>query len=246
MGPVSRIGGALAAGARELRRTPLLLALLVFTPAYVIYVFTLVAPDGAAVLHVGGETVRTTLPKAFPAFTTPMNAALLSAIAGLFLIGSAAAADGRLVVAGYRAHEVVLARLGLLVGVSGVTTVVSVGVMLTAFRPERLGWFLAATGLTALVYAMVGVLAGLLLDRLAGVYLVLFGSMLDLFVFQNPLATDPPAVAAWLPGHFPLELAMEAGFTGKVDPTTLGWGIGYLAAVTVAATLAFRWRTRVG
>jgi ABC-2 type transport system permease protein len=241
-GPVntaSRVGAAVRAGALELRRTPLLLALLVVAPAYVIYLFTVVAPDGQAVLEVGGDAIQTTLPKAFPAFTTPMTAALLTGVAGLFLMGTAADADARLVIAGYRAYEVVLARLGLLVAIASVASAVSVGVMLTAFSPDALGWFVVGVGLTALVYGMVGVLAGVVLDRLAGVYLILFGSMIDLFVFQNPLATDAPDAAALLPGHYPLQVAMKAGFTGSVDGATLVWGLVYLAGLTALATLAF-------
>ena len=241
----SRVGAALRAGALELRRTPLLLALLVVAPAYVIYLFTIVAPDGQAVLEVGGETIQTTLPKAFPAFTTPMTAALLTGVAGLFLMGTAADADARLVIAGYRAYEVVLARLGLLVAIAGVASAVSVGVMLTAFTPDALGWFVVGVGLTALVYGMVGVLAGVVLDRLAGVYLILFGSMIDLFVFQNPLATDAPDAASFLPGHYPLQVAMDAGFTGSVDGANLSWALLYLAGVTAIATLAFFARGRL-
>lgn len=236
---MTRIGAALRTGATELRRTPLLLALLVVAPAYVIALFTVVAPEGTAVVHLGDATVRTPLGNAFPAFTTPMTAALLSGITGLFLMRSSAVADSRLVVAGYRAHEVVLARLALLVGVAAVATGVSVGVMLTAFEPARLGWFVLGTGLTALSYGMVGVVAGVLLDRLTGVYLVLFGSMIDLFVFQNPLATDPPATAQLLPGHYPLRVAMEAGFTGTVELASVGWTLLYLGGLTALATGAF-------
>lgn len=236
---MTRVGTALRSGATELGRTPLLLALLVFAPAYVIYLFTLVAPEGAAVVHLGSETVQTPLSEAFPAFTTPMTAALLSGITGMFLMHSSAVADSRLVVAGYRAHQVVLARLGLLLGVSAVATVVSVGVMLTAFQPADLGWFVLGTGLTALIYSMVGVLAGVLLARITGVYLILFGSMIDLFIFQNPLATDAPALAQYLPGHYPLRLAMEAGFTGGVETSGLAWSLVYLGILTVVATGAF-------
>jgi ABC-2 type transport system permease protein len=242
---MTRVGTALRSGATELRRTPLLLALLVVAPAYVIYVFTLAAPEGPAIVHVNGETVQTTLPKAFPAFTTPMTAALLASITGLFLMQTAASADSRLAVAGYRAYQVVLARLGLLVGVAAVATAVSVGVMLTAFTPEHLAWFVLGTGLTALVYGMVGVLAGVVLDRLPGVYLILFGSMIDLFIFQNPLATDPPDAATLLPGHYPLQVVMEAGFTDSVALEPLGWTLGYLAIVTALATLAFFRKMRV-
>lgn len=236
---MTRVGTALRMGVTELRRTPLLLALLVMGPAYVIYVFTLVAPDGPAMVHLGEETVRTTLPKAFPAFTTPMTAALLTGIAGLFLMQTAETADARLVVAGYRASQVVLARFGLLVGVALVATGVSVGVMLTAFQPERLGWFVVGTALTALTYGMVGLLVGVLLNRLLGVYLILFGSMIDLFIFQNPLATDQPAMGAALPGHYPLRLAIEAGFTGTIALGDIGWALAYLTGLTGLAILAF-------
>jgi hypothetical protein len=236
---MTHVGAAFKCGATELRRTPLLLALLVFAPAYVIYVFTLVAPEGTAAVHLSGEVVRTPLADAFPAFTTPMTAALLSGTTGLFLMHSSAVADSRLVVAGYRAHQVVLARLCLLLGVAAIATTVSVGVMLTAFEPEHLGWFILGTGLTALVYGMVGVLSGVLLARITGVYLILFGSMIDLFIFQNPLATDPPAAAQFLPGHYPLRVAMEAGFTGTVEVASVGWTLLYLGILTSIATGAF-------
>lgn len=236
---MTRVGTAFRLGVTELRRTPLLLVLLVVGPAYVIYVFTLVAPDGPAIVHLGEKTVRTTLPKAFPAFTTPMTAALLAGIAGPFLMQTAETADARLVVAGYRASQVVLARLGLVVGVALIATGVSVGVMLTAFQPERLGWFVLGTVLTALIYGMVGLLVGVLLNRLLGVYLILFGSMIDLFIFQNPLATDPPATATVLPGHYPLRLAIEAGFTGNIALGDVGWTLAYLTVLTGLAILGF-------
>lgn len=242
---MTRTAVAVRTGAREILRTPVLLALLVFLPAYTIGLFTLVAPAQPAVVHLTGETVRVSLADGFPAFLTPMTAALLSGIAGLFLMDSAADADARLAVAGYRAVEVVLARLGLLVGISAVASVVSVGVMLTAFEPAHLAPFALATALAALTYGMVGVLAGLLLDRLAGVYLVMFGAMLDLFLFQNPLATDPPPAATWLPGHYPMRLAMDAGFAAGVELAHLGWGLAYLAALTALATLAFSRQVRV-
>jgi ABC-2 type transport system permease protein len=242
---VTRTTRALEMGSREFLRTPVLLALLVLLPAYMIGLFTGVAPDRPAAVHLTGETVQVSLAEAFPAFTAPMTAALLAGVAGLFLMDSAADADGRLAVAGYRAHQVVLARLGLLAGISAVTTTVSVGVMLVAFEPAHLLWFVAATALAALVYGVVGVLAGVLLDRLPGVYVVMFGAMLDLFLFQNPLATERPTGAEWLPGHSPMRLAMDAGFADSVVVADLGWGVAYLAVLATLATLAFHRQVRV-
>lgn len=223
-------------GLREYARTPVLLALLVFLPAYLVGVFTFVAPDSQVLVELpGGGTVETTLTEVFPAFTTPMAAALLAGVAGLFLMQSSVAADSRLVTAGYRARDVVLARLGLLLAVSAIGTLAAVGVMRLTFAPEHPLWFGTAVFLGALIYGLVGVLAGVLLDRLPGVYLVMFGSMIDLFLFQNPLATDAPTAAAFMPGHYPVTLAVEAGFGDAVDAGPL---VGSLAVVGVLGVLA--------
>jgi hypothetical protein len=226
--------------ARGLRRTPVLLALLVFLPAYMIGVFTVVAPDSAARFEVaGGEVVRTSLTDAFPAFTTPMVAALLSGIAGLFLMQTATDADARLAITGYSAHEIVLTRLVVLGAISALGTTVAVGAMWLTFEPTHLVWFSGAVFLAALTYGMCGVLAGIALDRLPGVYVVLFGSMIDLFVFQNPVATDPPAAATLLPGHYPLEVAMAAAFGDTIPVDAVGWSVFVLLALTGMATAAF-------
>lgn len=243
---MSRIGTAWWQGVRQFRRTPVVLALLVVLPAYAIEVFALAAPEVPAVVYLpDGASVRVGLGAAFPAFLTPMVAALLTGIAGLFLMQQSAAADGRLVVAGYRAREVILARLGLLVGVAAVGTLVSAAVMLLEFDPAHLGWFLVAIALAALIYGLIGVLAGLLLDSLPGVYLIMFGAMLDLFLFQNPLSADPPALAPFLPGHYPMNLAIAAGFGDGLEPAALAGAIGVLALLTVAATLTFYHTTRI-
>lgn len=242
---MTRTTTAVRMGVREFRRTPVLLALLGFLPAYMIGFFAQVAPDAPAQFHIAGETVRVSLTEGFPALTAPMTAALLAGVAGLFLMDSAAAADARLTVAGYRASQVVFARLGLLVGISAVASTVSVGVMLTAFEPAHLGWFALATGLAALLYGVVGVLAGVLLDRLPGVYLVMFGTMLDLFLFQNPLADDHPPAGEWLPGHFPMRLAMDAGFAESVAVADLAGALAYLGGLALLATVAFHRQVRV-
>lgn len=240
-----RLATVLVSGAREYRRTPLLLALIVGMPAYAIWVFTAVMPDAQVVFQVDGQVVTARLPTAAGAFMTPMTAALLTAIAGLFLMESAES-DGRLVVAGYRPAEVVLARLGLLGLVAAVATLVSVAVASTTFSPDQALAFGAAVWLAALIYGMAGVLVGTTLDRLPAVYLLLFGSMIDFFLFQNPLATDQHSLAVALPGYFPMEAAMAAGFTGGVDPATFAFGGVVLAILTAAGTLAFYRRMRLG
>lgn len=242
--PVRRVRTAVEMGIREYSRTPVLLALLVVLPAYLVWAFAAMAPETTAVLYLDGEQVTVGLDAAFSSFTTPMAAALVAGIAGLFLMQSGADTDERLVVAGYRPAEVILARLGLLVGVSAVATTISVGVMAIGFEPAHLAWFALATGLAALTYGMVGVLAGLLLDRLPGVYLILFGSMVDLFLFQNPLAEDAPDLATVLPGHYPVALAVDAGFAATVDVGNLWGALAVLLGLAALATAALYWSVR--
>ncbi|MFB6121317.1 MAG: hypothetical protein ABEJ68_09400 [Halobacteriaceae archaeon] len=235
---MSRVGAAVAAGVREYRRTPVLLALLVFLPVYVVLVFQYAVPNAEATLYLD-STVTASMDATIAAFMTPMAGALLAGIAGLFLMGSAADADGRLVLAGYRPHEVILGRLCLLAGVSAVATGAAVAATWLTFEPAQPGWFVAAALLAALVYGMLGVVVGSLLSRLAGVYLLLFGPMVDMFLYQNPLSTETPAVATVLPGHYPLAVALDAAFTGSADPSAFALGLAYLAGVTLLATATF-------
>lgn len=148
--------------------------------------------------------------------------------------------DARLAIAGYRPHQIVLARLGLLSAVGILVAVVAtITLLLTGFMPDRLGWFVFATLLVALIYGLIGVLAGTVLDTLSGVYLLLFVPMIDLFLFQNPLATETPAVATYLPGHYPLALTIDAAFTGTVDIESVVWSLGVLVFLITVATAAF-------
>lgn len=242
---MSTVATALLSGLRQYRRTPVLLALLVVLPAYAVGVFARIAPAGTVALHLpGDETVRAGLPETLAVLMTPMAAALVGGVAGLFLLQSTAGADARLVIAGVRPHALVLARLGQLAVVGAVVTVVAVGVALTSVAPEHLGWFAAATVLGALTYGALGAVAGLVVDRLAGVYLVLFGSLVDLFLFQNPLATDAPDAAALLPGHYVVGPASDAAFGASVDAGLFGVGVAYLGVLTAVAAGAFYRATR--
>lgn len=230
-------------GLREYLRTPVLLALIVFLPAYAVGVFAYLAPDTPAIVRLSdGAPVQVSLADAFPALTTPMAAALLTGLAGLFLVYTAADADDRLAIAGYRPHEIVLARLGLLAVIAAASTTVAVGVMLATFVPESPGWFVAATFLAAVSYGLVGVLAGTLLDRIVGVYLILFGSLVDLFLFQNPMAADSPAMAELLPGHYPLKLGVDAGFGEAIELEPVGYALVVVAALTLLS-IATLYRT---
>ena len=233
-------------GLREYVRTPVLLALLVFLPAYFVAVFTRVMPHETVPVAVAGETVRVGMNAVVAALMTPMAAALVGGIAGLFLMRSAREADARLALVGAGAPELLVARGGVLALAAVVASLVATAVMAVTHVPDHLGWFVAATVLAALIYGAVGALVGLVFNRLAGSYVLMFGPLLDIFLAQSPLSTETHAVAPYLPGHYPMALAFDAAFTADVDPANLLWGVAYLAGVAVLAALAFRRTLRVG
>jgi hypothetical protein len=227
-------------GLREYARTPVLLALLVFLPAYIILFFTWAVPERTVPVDVPGAGVLAVgLEPTVAALMTPMVAALIGGIAGLFLMQSARDVDGRLVVAGTAPRTVLLARFGLLGFVTLLASAVAVAVMSLTYVPDQLAWFVLATVVSGLTYGAIGVLLGLVLNRLVGIYVLMFGPFLDIFLAQSPLSAETPAVAPYLPGHHTVEMAFDAAFTAGVDLANIAWGLLYLAAVAALAWGAF-------
>lgn len=233
-------------GLREYARTPVLLALLVFLPAYFVGVLVYLMPDTTVPLDVPGSgTVTVASAEVYGVVLVPLLCGLIGGLAGLFLMLAARDADARLAVAGYRPAEILAARTALL----GVAGLVASGVSLLALSirtvPESLGWFVAASVVAALTYGMVGTLAGLVLSRLAGVYVMLFVPMMDVFFFQNPLVSDPHWLASYLPGHYVTAVAVDAGFSATVALEPLAKALAYLGLLTLLAGTAYYQSVRV-
>jgi ABC-2 type transport system permease protein len=232
-------------GLREYARTPVLLALLAFLPAYFILTFALLVPETTGQLSVPGDgQMLVTMNDVYAVTMTPMVGALVGGIAGLFVMQSARYTDARFVVAGASSLRVLLARFGLLTVVGGIVAAVSTAVLALTYVPERPAVVFLAVVLAALSYGLVGVLAGLVLNRLAGVYVLLFGSMLDMFILQNPFS-DPPAFARYLPGHAPVELVVDAGFSASVALSTAVEGAVIVLALGAVAALALHHSMRL-
>lgn len=232
-------------GLREYARTPVLLALLVFLPAYLIGAFTRLVPASTVPLAVPGDgTVMVDVVNVYAVFMTPIVTALVGALAGLFTMSTTRDADGRLVVAGARPIAVLAARFALLGTVGLIVSLVAVGTAATTYVPERPALLVGALLLAALIYGLLGLLAGVVVNRLAGVYLAMFGTMIDVFFVQNPLA-DPGEYAEFLPGYAPVELAIDAGFSSSVSADPLGYGVGWLVGLCVVTAAVLYRRMRV-
>jgi VIT1/CCC1 family predicted Fe2+/Mn2+ transporter len=234
-----RVTTAVEMSFREFARTPVLIALLAFLPAYMIGVFVWLVPDSTIPLTVDGATVTAEMSAFAAAFMTPVTVAVLSGIVGLFLMQTSQDADSRLRLAGFRARELVTARLGLLTAGSVVITGASLSVALFAFTPENLAPFVGAAVLTGVTYGLLGVITGIVIDRLPGVYVMLFAPMVDILMFQNPLATESPSWTVALPGNFATDALMQAAFTSGVDLTDLLAAGGYVVALLSIGVVVF-------
>jgi len=235
----TRVTTAVKMGLREFRRTPVLIGLLVVLPLYFIGGFTNIVPDATLTVPIGGEPVTVTLSAFVAALVTPVTAGLLSGIVGLFLMQSSKAADDRLRLAGYRPRDLVATRVSLLAAGGLVVSAVSLAVVLVGFTPESIPAFVAATVLTALIYGVLGVIVGVSLSRLAGVYVMLFAPYVDMLLFQNPMATDSAAWTKLLPGYFPTKATMDAAFTQGLDIGNFVGAVGYFLVVLLVGVVVF-------
>lgn len=235
----SRVTTAVAMGLREFARTPVLLGLLVVLPLYFIGGFMYIVPEATLTIPISGEATTVTLSEFVAALMTPVTAGLLSGIVGLFMMQSSKAADHRLRLAGFRSRDLVVSRVALLATGGLIVSVFSLVIVLVGFTPASIPSFVAATILTALTYGVVGVILGVSLNRLAGVYVMLFAPYVDMLMFQNPMATDSAAWTKGLPGYFTTKATMDAAFTQGVDVGNFVGAIGYLAMSLSIGVLVF-------
>lgn len=245
-GSLARLRAGLRYGFREYRRNVVLWVLLVGLPVYFITVSMATTPDDPVPAEVveGGSRVIQVLPMSdlHGAIMVAITVAFLAGLAGLFVVTGSVQGDRRLVLAGFRSREVLGARLGIVAFATMLTTVVSLAVTAFGFQPRNWSVFAQGTALTALTYAMLGVLIGPLVGRLGGLYLMILLPFIDGGVAQNPMFdAAPPAWAGVMPSHGAIRVLLDGAFTGSFDETGgLALALGWLVAVTAAAAIVFR------
>jgi hypothetical protein len=245
-GSPARLLDALRYGFREYRRNPVLWVLLVGLPVAFISVSLAVTPDDPAPVELvdgGVRAVRVLLMSdVHGAIMVAITVAFLAGLAGLFVVSGSAEGDRRLVLAGFRAGEVLTARLGVIAFAALLTTAVSLAVTATDFTPRNWPVFVLGNLLVALTYGMIGVLLGPLFGRLGGLYLMLVLPFIDAGLAQNPMFdVAPPAWARFLPAHGAVRVLLDGAFTPGFDETGgLLLAAGWLAGITAAAAVVFR------
>jgi hypothetical protein len=229
---------ATAMAFRDQRRRPLVLILLVIVPAYVIT--KSVAETQATPRRIGlpgGDWITTTMKALHGPEMAKMSVAFVAALVGVFVMQSALQGDRRLVLAGFRPGETVLARLAVLIAATGLVVAVSAGVTALFFTPASWLPLIAALVLTGLMYAGIGALAGALLDKLPATYLILFLVMTDLGVVQSSMFhATPGRLAFLLPGYAPTRLLLDGAFSntfhaGGALLISLGWAAALASSV---------------
>ena len=228
---------------RDQRRRPLVPILIVVIPAYVIT--RSIAETLATPRRIGlpdGVFVMTTMKDLHGAGMGGVVIAFVAALLGVFVMQSALGGDRRLVVAGFRPGETVLARLIVLS--SGTALLVAVSAIVTALNFTAASWvpLMASLMLLGLIYAAIGALAGALLDKLAATYLMLFLVMTDLGVVQTPMFhVTPGRLAVLLPGYGPSRVMYDGAFSTTFHAgSELLLSLGWAAALAIAVTVVLR------
>ena len=224
---------------RDLRRRPLLLVLLVITPVFFITrAIAATLPVPRVIGLPGGGTVLSTMRDVHGATMAAITVAFLGGLVGVFIMQSANQADRRLVLAGFRGVETVASRLVVLVGAAALATAVALVVTARDFTPQSWLGFAAGTATIAVTYAGIGALAGALLGRVGATFLLLFLSMTDIGVVQNPMfgSGRPPGWAVVLPGYPGMRVVIAAAFAhhDTIPTLELVGALAWAAAVSIA------------
>lgn len=241
---MSRVLVATRLGFREQLRRPLLLVLLVGLPFF--FITRAIAQTERlprAIGLPGGGEIVTNMRDIHGADMAAITVAVLAGVMGVFVIESAAQADRRLVVAGFRPGQVIAPRLLVLAAGTALVVAVSVAVTALGFTPRSWPEFSVGNLLVGLIYAALGALAGAAVGRLGATYLILFGAMLDLGIVQNPMfgSGEPPAWGSALPGYGPGRVVVAAGFSDRFDAWgALGIGVGWVLALGLVLLVVLR------
>src|SRR5262249_43204569 len=209
---------ALRFGLVDLRRNAVLLALLVIVPAAFVLLSKATTPGRPIVVALKENGVTSNQPFWFPdvhaGVMAPIGIGALSALVGMFVVVDAAAGDHRLRQAGYRASVMLAARFGVVAVAAIVITVATMAVTATALDAKQLVGYASANLLVAATYALIGVIVGPLLGKVAGVFVAFLIPFLDLGIIQSPmLRPEPQEWARFLPGYGVTKVLFDTGLT---------------------------------
>jgi len=222
---------------KQIFRSRLLVVLVFFLPLYFIITMNVVHPERPIMIPIGDVLSMEILSDLATMTVVVVVVSLLCGVFGFFIIKESDN-DPRLKTVGFSDFEILGSKLLLLSGVVLFTTAFSFLVMFYLTIPENITWFLIGVLLAGANYSFIGVLAGFFLNRLTGMYLMLFMPTLDLMLFQSPMV-DRDMIGGWvkyLPGYNPMRVVLRASLGIDQEMRILLHSLLYLALL-FAATL---------
>lgn len=249
---VAYVGTSAAMTARELMRKRLVLVLALAVPAVFFAAVFATTGDGLVPITLAAAAGRVTLVGERRQSLLFMSIAATGVISAFFassLIQRQLDANRRLVLCGYRAVELITARLAVLLGIIAATALYT-WLTLAVFSSPRFppGVLLGLT-VGAFVHGCYGLLVGTLFRReLESIFALLVLINIDAGWLQNPIYYQN-ARSKWLiealPAHYPSQIAYLSAFTSDRVGALVAYGLAYGAVFLVAALALYTMRMRV-
>lgn len=241
-----RIGVALGAATRQLRRMPVMWVLIVGLPVAFISASIAVTPNDPTPVELVEKGQRglsiISMAEVHGAIMVPITIGFLASLAGLFGILDSAQADRRLSLTKYRPVEILGVRMTVIAAAALVATAAAIAVTAVSFDAVSWPLFIGANILVALTYATIGVIVGPVFGRLGGLYVLLVVPFIDIGLAQNAMFdAAPPPWAKFMPAHGAVRVMMDGAFTPSFDETgALLLALGWLLALMATAVAVFR------
>ena len=237
------------AALRQAGRNRLLWVLLVALPAAFVLLARWTTPSktGTAPVTENGRQVMVSFwfPDVHPGLMTPAAIGAMAAIIGVYALIDSRAADGRLVLAGFRPGSLLASRLVVIALLALVVEATALAMTATVFTAQQWGLYIAANTLVALVFVLIGVLIGALFGRIGGIFVAVLIPVLDLVLTQSPMVH--PILPGWaraLPGWGPSRMLYTAALTpASSNAAPLLAALAWLVGLTLAVILLFRHTT---
>lgn len=182
------------------------------------------------------------LPDIHGPLMAPIAIAALATIAGIFVVQDNRAGDSRLAVAGYRTPAVIGTRIATVAVIAFLATGVSVATTASAFTVRRWDIYIAGNLLLAITYALLGIVVGIVVGRVGGVFFAFLIPFVDLAIGQSPMLNAvTPEWSRFMPGYGVSRITSDATLTPDFDqgPALLIAAL-WIIGLAVAAAIALR------
>jgi len=246
------IATAVSMTARELSRRRLVLALALALPAVFFAVVFATAGDGLVSITLAaadGDVAPVEERRQSLVFISIAASGLITAFFASSLIQSQLGSNRRLLLCGYRAVELIAARLTVLLGIV-LATALYTWLVLRLFPDSGLtGGALLGIMLGAFVYGCYGLLVGTLFrGELESIFSILVLVNIDAGWLQNPIYYRN-AGSKWLiealPAHYPSQVAYLSSFTAESTGKEAIWAVAYGLVILLAAVAIYTRRMRI-